>query len=241
MVFRTYVESVTEETSKPDWHRLNEEFYSGDPAGYFSLPTLRNFAKFKEQVAVLARSTWPTHYVEALPKVFLGAGGADPATSAAAERAIPRLIRHVAGRLLEDLNLYNSVKHGMAVIGSRDAYVSIAEDGAAPFMGSKGPSVAFMESQVEGDRRIWSVTRRWTSIRQAMWLSQLALMEIDALWAVGRARYLGVELKGVLVVTEEAVVDGITGWVFADAGGITRFSTKVAEEILPASRKRATP
>jgi hypothetical protein len=43
----------------------------------------------------------------------------------------------------------------------------------------------------------------------------------------------------VQVVTEEAVADGITG-AFADPGGITKFSTKVAEEILPAKGKRAT-
>lgn len=306
---------MTEDAPEPDWRRLNEEFYSGDPAGYFSLrlnmlllaagapdevhallaagvryeglisspldrstqarndldvaylltesqtvlhhvsealmrlflghadggpcpwievAALRNFARFKKQMAVLASPTWSSDLEDAVPFVFLGGEPIDRESSAAAQRAVTRLIRHLAGRLLEDSNLYNSVKHGMAVVGSRHAYVSISETGAAaPFIGSNGPSVAFMESEVRGDRRVWSVTRRWTSIRQALWLSQLALSQIDALWAVGRARYLGAALPGVQVVTEEAVADGITG-TFADAGGITRYSTKVAEEILSA-------
>ena len=61
-------------------------------------------------------------------------------------------------------------------------------------------------------------------------MTQLALMEIDALWAIARARYVGTELTGVHVVTPEALADGITG-AFADAGGINSFSTTVAVEI----------
>lgn len=64
-----------------------------------------------------------------------------------------------------------------------------------------------------------------------MWMSQLAMVEIDALWAIARARYLGVEIKGVHTVTAEALADRITG-AFADPRGINSFSNTVAVEEL---------
>lgn len=311
--------------SLPDWKRLNEEFYAGDPAGYFrtrlnmlllaagasgeverlldagvryeglvtvqlghsseergdlhvvylvtesqallhhvsealirlflahaaatpfpwiEVGALRQFAQFKEQVAVLATSTWPKELTAAVPRVFLGGVPRSHKESAVeAASAITRLLRHLASGLLKDANLYNSVKHGMAVVGSEDAYVTIATEGGQPFMGSSGPSVAFLESEKTGDERVWKVTRRWLSLRQAMWMSQLAVVEIDALWAIARARYLDVELKGVRVVTRESVEEGITG-AFADVRGVNSFSHTVATEHLrsrSASRKPRSP
>jgi len=313
---------MTSEAAPVDWKRLNEEFYAGDPAGYFrirlnmlllaagapdevqrlleagvrydglvtmelgrssdvrddlhvaylitesqallhhvseallrlflaharpspcpwkELASLRNFATFREEVAALGAYTWPEDLTAAVPRVFLG--GAEPPKSEGGEdpvATVTRLIKHLADRLLTDSNLYNSVKHGMAVIGSEDAYVTLATDAGEPVMGSQGPSVAFMESEVTGDERVWKVTRRWLSIRQAIWLSQLALMEIDALWAIARARYLGVALAGVQAVKGESVEDGITG-AFADAGGISRFSRTVAFEQLASRSSNKKP
>lgn len=305
-----------------DWQRLNEEFYSGDPAGYFRIRSnmlmlaagasdevqsrleagvrydglvtmelgrsseerddlivaylltesqallhhvsealirlflahasqplcpwmevaaLRQFYAFKEQVVVLAGHTWPTALVDAVPHIFLGGVPQESSPSAdEARETVTRLRRHLAAGLLKDANLYNSVKHGMAVVGSRDAYVTLATDGGEPFMGSQGPSVAFLESEREDDNRVWKVTRRWLSIRQAMWMSQLAVVEIDALWAVARARYLGVDLTGVHTITREALTDGITG-AFADPRGINSFSTTVAVENLPSQSARKKP
>lgn len=302
---------MTTDAPPVNWKRLNEEFYSGDPAGYFRIrlnmlllaggapeevqrlleagvrydglvtmpvgrsseerddldvaylvtesqallhhvsealirlflahgqpsacpwievASLRNFTKFKKKVAVLAKHTWPQELAAAVPHVFLG-GISDESDAKADEgrETVTRLIRHLAAGLLKDATLYNSVKHGMAVVGSRDAYATLAVDGV-PVMGSSGPSVAFLESEQQDNARVWKITRRWLSIRQAMWITQLALMEIDALWAIARARYVGTELTGVHVVSPEALADGITG-ALADVVGINSFSDPVAVEI----------
>lgn len=310
---------MTSEAPPVDWKRLNENFYSGDPAGYFRIrsnmlmlaagasdevqrlleagvrydglismelgrsaeerddldvaylvtesqallhhvsealirlflahasgpacpwmevASLRQFSDFKEQVAVLAHHTWPTELADSVPHVFFGGAPKEPDLSTdEARETVTQLLRHLAAGLLKDANLYNSVKHGMAVVGSRDAYVTLATGGGEPLMGSHGPSIAFLESESEGNTRVWKVSRRWLSIRQAMWMSQLAIVEIDALWAIARARYLGVEIKGVRTVTAEALADGITG-AFADPRGINSFSTTVAVEQLPGAAGR---
>lgn len=312
---------MTNDPPPVDWDRLNEEFYSGDPAGYFrirlnllllaagapdevarlleagvhydgmvtmelgrssqerddllvaylvtesqallhhvseallrlflaharprpnpwlSVSSMRDFAKFKEKVASVAAYTWPEDLTAALPRVFMGDMPSDSTESREeGVAAITRLIRHLAGGLLQDSNLYNSVKHGMAVIASEDVYVTLATGAGEPIIGSHGPSVGFLESEVTGDERTWKITRRWVSIRRALWVSQLALMEIDALWAIARVRYLGAELTGVHVVTAEAVEDGITG-AFADLVGIHTSSRTVAVEHLPAGREART-
>lgn len=201
---------------------------------WIEVASLRDFKKFKQQAEVIASPHWPAALQDALPVVFLGGTPTEPTVSGDDPiDSITRLLRHLAAGLLEDSNLYNSVKHGMAAIASQDAYIRVATSEGEAIMASHGPSVAFLESSVADDERTWKVTRRGVSIRRAMWLSQLALMEIDALWALGRARYCGAELAGVQVVTREAVNDGISG-AFADRGGISTWSRTVAIEQLPA-------
>ena len=42
----------------------------GGDCPWMEVAALRNFSKFKQEVAVLARGSWPGHYEEAIPYVF---------------------------------------------------------------------------------------------------------------------------------------------------------------------------
>ena len=205
----------------------------GHPAcPWLEVASLRSFSKFKKQAEVLTGFSWPEELEQAVPSLFLGAQGSHESNDQAdAVEAITRLIRHLAKGLLDDSNLYNAVKHGVAVIASAEAHFSVATDEGQPILGSHGTSVGFLESKDADRQRTWSVTRRWVSIRRALWMSQLALIELDALWAVARARYTDADISGVQTVTRQAVEDGISGF-FADRSPISRSSRVIAVEQL---------
>jgi hypothetical protein len=123
----------------------------------------------------------------------------------------------------------------MAVL-SAETGMSLSDEDTG--FGHQGSSVAFLESsRWQDNKRAWTLKRTWVSIRQAMWLAQLAISEIDALWAVARARYRGAALDGVQAVTSAAVESGITGDM-ADRSGITSFSLVVAVETRPAPPRK---
>lgn len=103
---------------------------------------LRNFATFKSQVDSL-RSSYQEH--EHVAKMFLGGvpDNSDANATQAVEQ-IDRLLKILARRLLEDGNLYNAAKHGLAIIAGESG-ISVGSDGGQALFGSHGQSLAFLE------------------------------------------------------------------------------------------------
>jgi hypothetical protein len=191
--------------------------------------TFLDFRAFRREVAELAAPVWPRPRRADVSRVFLGCDPRpDDAAWEAAATASERLLRMLAARLNDDASLYNSAKHGMTVIGG-NAAVIIGEEGGEGTFGTDGPSIAFLDSVSKDGQRIWRETTRWFSIRQALWLTSLAITQIEALWNLARAVYLNAEISGVELVTNEGI-DVVTTGRFADAKPINRFSRNVFVE-----------
>ena len=201
------------------------------PCPWLECASLTSFRVFRDRVEGLRRSYWPPALRRQVGRVFLGSAASPTEPSDEwqdAVRAGERLLRLLARRLNEDAHLYNSVKHGMTVVASGDAYLTIGDSEGRPLIGSSGPSVAFLESERRGDDLVWFEATRWLSLRQTMLLCDLAVRQIDALWAVARARYTDADLSSVDVVTNEAL-DAVMAKDSA-AGAVTRFRRVVAVE-----------
>jgi len=185
---------------------------------------LRSFATFKSQADTLQNSYQEREHVAA---VFLGPtyDENNPDTSQAAEQ-IERLLKILAGRLLDDSNLYNAAKHGLAVI-SGESGLTVGDSDGQPLFGSNGQSLAFLEiARDDSDEPKWQSTTRWVSIKQAMWLTMLVVTEMASLWSIAKWRYTGARPEGLEVIKKEALDDALVG-TFANGQPITRFSTRL--------------
>lgn len=199
------------------------------PCPWVECATLLDFRVFRREVADLTNRRWPPARRADVSRVFLGCEPRDEdAAWEGAVNASERLLRLLAARLNDDANLYNSAKHGMTVIGGTAAVAVGLEGGEATF-GTDGPSIAFLENVWKDKQRVWRETTRWFSIRQALWLTSLAITQIDALWNVAKAVYTGADVKGVELVTNEGI-DIVTTGRFADHTSINRFSRNLFVE-----------
>lgn len=197
------------------------------PCPWLECARLRNFFIFKERVAKLRSTRLTPDERDDLARVFLGiVPDSSNAEATKAVNTIERLLRTIAGRLLDDGNFYNSAKHGLAIIAA-NVSLAVGDETGAPVVGSQGPSVAYLEVREKPDEpKRWHVTTRWVSARQAMWLTCLVISEMASLWSVAKCRYIDVEISGVEVITDEALDAVLTG-EFALGQSITRFSQRL--------------
>jgi hypothetical protein len=197
------------------------------PCPWLECADFRGAAAFRKEVDRLASSLWPAQLKEAVADVFLG-GTPDEVPAAWSETAesAERLLRVLAKRLNEDAHMYNSTKHGMAVL-SGDSSVAVLSEEGQHVAGGSGPSVSFLESiKRPGGDEVWSLTTNWFSIQQAMFLTSLAITQMEALWQVARVRYVDADLAGMPMVTKEAIDAAL--FEMRPAGVIHQFSHQVA-------------
>lgn len=104
--------------------------------------------------------------------------------------------------LSADSNLYNAAKHGLAVTPSEtsmqlgahgpgdeestDAEIALAAD---------GPTLQYLDVRGERSKRRWQESTTWISPESNMGLTYIIAKQIEALMNVGRARYVGDEMK----------------------------------------------
>ncbi|MFJ3439880.1 hypothetical protein ACIPM2_01670 [Streptomyces sp. NPDC086081] len=167
---------------------------------WLEIARLTKFSEFKRRVAQLRDHSIPREHIG---RIFLGSVPDQHDD----ERqlligAIERLLRIVARRTLEDAHLYNSSKHGLAVV-SGPASLTITSDQTGASFDSSGPSISFLE--LSGDRTKWCRTTRWLPAQQSLWLTNLVITEMRALWEIARARYTEVEISGVDAIRPEAL------------------------------------
>lgn len=181
---------------------------------------LLSFVVFKGRVAELLRG--PVQR-DQIGHIFLG-GVPDEPTEAwqKGAKAVGELLHIVARRLLDEGNLYNATKHGLAVIAG-PASLSVTNDASGQGFGVSGQSITYLEKMPprEGHPPKWHETTRWVSAEQDMWLTQLVLSQMQSLWVVAKRRYLGVAFEGVQVITQEALE---VYRKLATGGAVTRMS-----------------
>lgn len=130
--------------------------------------------------------------------IFYGSPNPPTSDSAEANRILASVenielwLEHYAEWFLKESNLFNSLKHGLAVQPGESSIelVTPADEqrGAnPPLIHAEGPSVAFLERS--GDDKLWHHSTRWVSPERLIIETQFAIWLLRSIWQVGRARY----------------------------------------------------
>ncbi|MER7921826.1 hypothetical protein ABTY96_01615 [Streptomyces sp. NPDC096057] len=205
--------------------RLYLAHAEGSPCPWLECAGLTSFKVFKKRVAQLRDEPIPA---EDISRVFLGriSDGSDDEVQPHI-RTMRRFLRLVAARLLSDSNLYNSAKHGLAVL-SGPANLVVTDDQTGASFGGGGPSLSYLEIETKENKdRLWRRTTRWIDAEQTMIQTHAIITAMVSLWDVAKARYTGPEIEGVHVLTSEAV-DQFAGLGGTNASPFTRSSFSLA-------------
>lgn len=183
---------------------------------WLEVARLRNFSEFKERLDELSTELIGDSEGDRLLAVFRGSSNlADLELPTSDEeldadrRGLISLIIYVARRLLDEGNLYNSAKHGLAVSGGTVGIELGTESLGAPIIAHSGPSLTYQEvvSEAGGARR-WTQTIKWVRTSANLGLIQLIASQIESLWNVARARYVD-EIGFTVHLVPKQVLDSI--------------------------------
>jgi hypothetical protein len=177
----------------------------------------RSFQRFKKRVAERFPCNAPSpENLDACATVFFGQPTPvmlTPVPEAeewnAARTNVEAWLRHFARTYLDDADLYNAAKHGLAVLVG-DASFSItsnAPDGsprpdAEPFLQASGPSVEYLHTMLDEDgQKRWNRTTKWVDAEANAADIGIAIRLIAQLWRIAAARYVGAAVAEVDLLT----------------------------------------
>lgn len=119
------------------------------------------------------------------------------------------LVRHAASVFLDEAPLYNSAKHGLALL-SGESSVRYGDD-ESPIR-AQDPSLMYLETITsDSGKRQWAQTTRWLSPDQAVAEAQLLVRTIARLWTVAQARYAAMKSDGSVWPVEDELVQAVLG------------------------------
>lgn len=105
-----------------------------------------------------------------------------------------KFLRHFAQHHLNNANLYNAAKHGLAVTAGNASM----QFGDGSVLKQDGDAVTFLESVLNRDKkRQWQLTTAWVRSDVSLAVALLGCRFIEQLLAVARARYLGTPLESI--------------------------------------------
>lgn len=194
---------------------------------WIELAKLRTGRTFNETLSRIANST--TDVSGDVAEVFTGGyPHVDTDSLVAAER----FLRLTADRLGTARNLHTSTKHGLGIVPGRTGLGFFRDEDGAEMISVDGPSIVYLEhasSDATPGQTDWHETTEWISLRRTMWLTRLAITQIDALWSIAKWRYLGMVPDGVELITNDGIDIATTG-VLADPHLNTKFKRSVGFE-----------
>ncbi len=176
----------------------------GAPCPWLECARLRNFADFNARVERLRDQPIPA---EQIGRAFLGPVFKEFSDDYAENvKVVERFLHLVARRVLEDKNLYNATKHGLAVLAAPYSLVMTDDQTGEVAASVTGQTINFLEVYTAEDKtKTWRRTTRWLSLKQSLWLTSLVIAEMTSLWAIARARYTDADIDGVEVLTSDAL------------------------------------
>lgn len=203
------------------------------PVPWLEVASLTRFDKFKRLASELATDPWAGPVRQQASAVFLGRSWTStPDPDDAVLAATERLTRLLAGRYLRQSNVYNAVKHGLAVQAAT-ATISLSRAGSpTPGFSAGGPAINLLEYRDTETHREWRQRTEWISVPSNLWLTHLALTQLQALWDVARAHYTGADITRIETVSDDAITAVLTG-PLAPTAGIRNMTMTVATEIRP--------
>jgi len=175
------------------------------PVPWLALVAERNPNAFKDRVRrrfLEVSADSPEEEAE-LATVFFGAPGRaalspEPAQDAYEEglRNIARWMRFFAREFIRNANLYNSVKHGVAIQPGR-SQLAVSIDGVEePFLSAQGTSVTFVEQKAMGGRDAWHLTTVWLEPSHLTAAASVGIKLMYQLWNLGCTRYSDADPPG---------------------------------------------
>jgi hypothetical protein len=197
---------------------------------WLEMAALMDFKTFRAQVAELSAPLWPQGLRDDVADVFLGGTSTTEPTPGwdDAVDACVRLLRMLARHLNADSNLYNAAKHGMTLVPG-EGYMGVFDEDGSAVTGSDGTQVVYLErDRVNRGEFKWFQTTRWLNPQQAVWVTTMAISQIEALWTVARWHYLDEPYEGLNLVTAEALDSAVHG--FPKPGAITQFRQVIGVE-----------
>jgi hypothetical protein len=157
----------------------------------------RSFSEFKKKVRarVLEPADGGTALRRGIAEVFFGTNDPqkfsappDPALFAEAIENLEHWLQFFAREFLENANLYNTVKHGLAVQPG-DASMQLLGPNRQKIVDADGPAVSYLEDLEVKGRRRWVNTTHWLNLEQMLLAVSLGAEFLNALWEIARMRY----------------------------------------------------
>ncbi len=168
------------------------------PCPWFSISSL-DFGDFWREVEV--RFVNPVREAKLRAVVAdVTLGGPDrydqfPVDQAGWDVAADRLtmwLRHLAKWLIDNKHPYNAAKHGFTAMADQAYFNLIDDESGTAFLTQSGPSLEFLShGHWENGERAWSLTTRWFDPIELWFTIRVACDLLEAIWSVGRARFLG--------------------------------------------------
>lgn len=192
------------------------------PCPWLETARLRLFPVFKKKVADLLDSLGEADVQASVMEVFTGrrtpGEQATPAQEAAwnAQRdGLVALLGTAGWQLLNDSNLYNASKHGLALFPAQVGFAINFEEAAPEIdLSMEGRALQYLQVVKGPHGKRWEQRTGWVFAEANLSMTYLIARQISSLMSVARARYVGDKDKiQVLPVTTEMVeVASRAGW-----------------------------
>lgn len=158
------------------------------PCPWLEVARLRHFPTFKRKAAELANSIDTPATIRSLLEVFRGNADTSKLVDYGwstekwdeDERGLKALVGGAAHRLLDEGNMYNSAKHGLALV-AEEIGVEWSSETTPPDLGlsNQGPSLKYLEVKENKERgKQWHESLTWINAASYMALTQLVTLQI---------------------------------------------------------------
>lgn len=208
---------------------------STPPCPWLELATLTSPREIKQvadsilamEAGALARRARP---------VFRGTADRPPDSTQTKEawdedgEALARLLSYAADRVANGAQANNSLKHGLAVFGSRPSLTLGTPDSATGvILDLSGPAYSYVAwERQESGMPLWKQHTTFLATEQTIGLIATVIQQLDAMWAIARARYLR-DLSGKYLTLGRAqlekLIDLPTGTQLTGLRGMTMTHT----------------
>ncbi len=201
------------------------------PCPWLELAGENKFANFKKLV-----SSWleePRLRDRRVAWVYLGSE--DPPSDvnadawAKATENATAFLKKFAAVWLNESNVYNSLKHGMAVSAGPSTFQIAADDSGSGFHRlADSMAVEYLEVEKWSDgRRTWSLTTQWIDAQEALDLAGAACRLLESAWNLAKWRYLDDKEEASIVVwlPDKSPVDMLR------PKGVRHFRMKIIDEV----------
>ncbi|PPH10473.1 hypothetical protein C5C36_13970 [Rathayibacter sp. AY1G1] len=215
-----------------------------NPCPWIALSEFTNPRAFKDAVRKLRRDLEQEETIADLLAVFTGSPDRSIFIDQTEERwanhreALVLLVHHCADVFLDQANIYNAAKHGLA-LGSQEVGISLKPPGDVPALERNGPTLNYLETAGPPHDKHWRRTLQFVQPDTNVGWVALILREIRVLWSIARHRRVrGVEEVHITFL-EVGAVKELSRQETPNAMNLSGFSERLhGEEPPPAASGR---